>query len=493
MMSIAIKKIHTGSLFLALTVFCSPFVYAQSTRVCEQQAADADGDGFGWEFDFENGRWDSCAITSESAPPPSYQNRETGEPVTLVRAYWDPNTDIANRDIRCENYWFDDNSGIYEETPERTFAINSPILGSYNLMHQPLFTERPYINSATGYYDFFSGQPERYIPLWGVENGIYQGVAPMAQSPYVEIVGVNGGDNNAIRVWSEDSIYNLCYDTSGDAFVPTGSPGVDTLNPVAAPEERVVKLPMLEDLDPPPVTPPPYTNLETGQEVVLTEPYWNYNADLALRRILCNTYDWNEAENRYEHEPLNDFLKYDYIFHPLDGDSARVTSVYTDVTVSISDQVLTIDNDGKLPFREGLGQVEIVDQAVRIWTADTRYRQCTSVKLLGAANVNTHLWEFPNAYQLNFFESNGYPDDDRVSFTPTGTAPETETNTESETNTENETDANTTTETETETLQGGGGLDLLTLLFGFLFFYFVSWRKLRHSNFKSTVIKVKHE
>lgn len=423
-MSITTKHIVIGSPLLALALLTGLPANAQSIRVCEQQASDAEGDGFGWEFDFENGRWDSCAVTSESAAAPEFTNRETGESVALIRAYWDPNTDIANRDIRCENYSFDNNLGIYEENPERSFAFNSPILGSYNLLHQPISSERPYLNTVTGYYDFFTGQPERYIPLWGVENGVYQGVAPMAQSPYVEIVGVNGGDNNAVRVWSESSIYNLCYDTSGDAFIPTGSPGVATANSVSAPEERVVKFPLPEDLDPAPVSPPPYTNLETGQEVVLTEPYWNYNADLALRRIMCLTYDWNEADNRYQHDPLNDFLKYDYVFHPRVGDSARVTSVYTDVTVSTYDEVVTIGDDGMLPFREGLGQVEIVDQAVRIWQSNSRYRQCTSVRLLGAADVNTFIWNFPNAYKANFYAGNDYPNDDRVGFAPTASAPD---------------------------------------------------------------------
>ncbi|MEM7257944.1 MAG: hypothetical protein AAF404_11205 [Pseudomonadota bacterium] len=187
-----------------------------------------------------------------------------------------------------------------------------------------------------------------------------------------------------------------------------------------------MKMPVPEDLDPPPGTLPPYTNLETGQEVLLTEPHWNYNADLSLRRILCNTYDWDEAEGHYTHQPLNDFLKFDYVFHPRVGDTVRVTSVYTDVTVSIRDEVLTIDKDGSLPFREGLGRVEIVDQAVRIWQSNTRYRQCTSVKLLGAADVNTYIWDFPNAYRPNFFESSGYPDDDRVGFAPTGTTPDSQ-------------------------------------------------------------------
>ena len=62
---------------------------AQELPVCTHQYYDADGDGFGWQNEA------SCLITPGSEPPPDFINKFTGEPVTLVRPYWDGNTDIA--------------------------------------------------------------------------------------------------------------------------------------------------------------------------------------------------------------------------------------------------------------------------------------------------------------------------------------------------------------------------------------------------------------
>jgi len=62
--------------------------------ICSATLFDADGDGFGWENEA------SCIVTSASALPPVFTNSETGNQVDLVRAYWDGNTDLADKVLR---------------------------------------------------------------------------------------------------------------------------------------------------------------------------------------------------------------------------------------------------------------------------------------------------------------------------------------------------------------------------------------------------------
>ncbi len=101
-----IKKVLSAALLCGFGVAGSPV--AQELPICTHQYHDADGDGFGWQNEA------TCLITSSSEPPPDYTNKSTGEPVTLTRPYWDGNTDIANRSIRCDRYDYQQASGEYQ-------------------------------------------------------------------------------------------------------------------------------------------------------------------------------------------------------------------------------------------------------------------------------------------------------------------------------------------------------------------------------------------
>ena len=67
---------------LAVLLLTTQMVSAQPEIVCSSVAADPDGDGFGWENN------QSCLVTTDSDSAPQFINRETGQPVALVRAIW---------------------------------------------------------------------------------------------------------------------------------------------------------------------------------------------------------------------------------------------------------------------------------------------------------------------------------------------------------------------------------------------------------------------
>lgn len=387
--------------------------FAQSLPTCQFEASDVDGDGIGREFNFNNGGFGDCQVTESSTPMPVFINQQTGAQVLLERAYWDPNANLANRTLQCDPFIFNGNTGQYEAGAQGVSPFSPLRDAPFSVFHYPLPAEEPHIGTALG---FIESKLDQYTPLWSVDDGVYNGPAPMARSHYVEIVDHNGGTENAIRIWGAGlSDYYLCYDPTGAAVIPTGAPGEFTALPDDEPQERVVTMlerPVVENFQ----TPPPYTNLETGLEVQLIEPRWNYNADLALRRITCNKYRWNG--NTYVHDaPVERDI--DYIFQPLRGDSALVTRSSIDTGfVSLRNEEFAIV-DGELQFSE-FGRAELVDQAVRFWENDFTYDQCTSVRLLGVTEPLNFVFRFPNEFRSDFFEAMGYTSADPVDFGPTG-------------------------------------------------------------------------
>ena len=387
--------------------------FAQSLPACQFTASDVDGDGIGREFNFDDAGFGDCQVTESSTPMPVFINQQTGAEVLLQRAYWDPNADLANRTLQCDPFIFNESTGQYEEGALGVVP-NQPLRDApFSVFHYPLPAEEPHIGTALG---FIESKLDLYTPLWSVDDGVYSGPAPMARSHYIEIVDFSDGTENAIRIWGAGlTDYYLCYDPDGGAVTPTGAPGEFTAVPNADPEERVIT--MLErPVDEFFQTPPPYTNLETGLEVQLVQPRWNYHADLALRRISCNKYRWNGET--YVHDAPNE-LDVDYVFQPLRGDSALVTKSIIDVgVVSLQNEEFAVV-DGELQFSE-FGRAELLDQAMRFWENDFSYDQCTSVRLLGVTEPLNFIYRFPNEFGSGFFEALGYTSDDPVDFGPTG-------------------------------------------------------------------------
>lgn len=406
--------------FFASLVFLFSFAFtfppeslAQSQPACQFEASDIDGDGTGREFNVDTAAFGDCQVNELSTLMPNFFNQQTGTEVILQRAYWDPNADLANRTLQCDPFIFNENTGQYEEGSQGVIPFQPVRDAPFSVFHYPLPTEEPHIGTALG---FIETKLDRYTPMWSVDNGVYNGPAPMARSHYVEIVDHNGGTENAIRVWGVGlTDYYLCYDPDGGVVRPTGAPGEFTATPDAEPQERVVTMlqrPVVEFQQ----APPPYTNLETGLEVQLVEPRWNYHADLALRRISCNKYRWNG--DTYVHDATSE-RDIDYVFQPLRGDSALVTKSVIDTgIVMLQNEEFSII-DGELQFSD-FGRAELLDQAVRFWADDFSYDQCTSVKLLGVIEPLNFVFRFPNEFRNDFFEALGYTSDDPVDFGPTG-------------------------------------------------------------------------
>lgn len=61
--------------------------------------------------------------------------------MSLTRPYWDGNTDIANRNIRCDRYDYQQASGVYQR-PVAPATFNA--LPDITLTHQSISTSRKY-------------------------------------------------------------------------------------------------------------------------------------------------------------------------------------------------------------------------------------------------------------------------------------------------------------------------------------------------------------
>jgi len=271
--------------------------------ICSATYFDSDGDGFGWENEA------SCIITSESAPPPVIINRTTGNQVTLKRAFWDGNTDIANKTIQCDLYGFDSYSGQYmkERAPYEYGPVpNIRVSPSHQFVHQPLEPTRPFEGWISQSFVVIDGSiklaPLADTPIWTVDDGRYIG-ATMLQSPYYEAVFGNRG-RKEIRVWHKRNDatalrlsnisstlrsdgYYQCWDTSGYDFEPTGRPGRGTTSPVVKSDLVFSVAPNGSFQDPNTIV-----NLETGEPVEMVKAYWDYNKDLAGSIVSCEHYYW---------------------------------------------------------------------------------------------------------------------------------------------------------------------------------------------------------
>ena len=171
---------------------------------------------------------------------PNIVNPDTGSVVELTRAYWDANTDIANRTIQCDFFRYNPVSAAFEIEPESGQPPFTSRERTASYFHSPLPDIEPRMNYAR------VGDDPRFsvfnnIPLWSVVDGVYSGLAPLAESEYVEIVAYQSSENNAVRVWYDDvqtANYHVCYATDGQAFLPGGAPGVNTCLLYTSPSPR---------------------------------------------------------------------------------------------------------------------------------------------------------------------------------------------------------------------------------------------------------------
>ena len=118
------------------------------------------------------------AALAQTANTTPVTNRQTGEQVALVRAYWNANVDIANRTIACDHFVFNEQTLSYEET---TSAIGSP--QQFFLEPAGAFTHSPLPGGTV------TGTAATYRRAnWAVDDGVYSGIAPLEHSEFIEPV-----------------------------------------------------------------------------------------------------------------------------------------------------------------------------------------------------------------------------------------------------------------------------------------------------------------
>jgi len=249
-------------------------------------------------------------------------NQQTGEQVELTRAYWNANVDIADRSIKCNHFQFDAESAVYEPLT----GIGNP-MGFY-LGPNDVFVHAPLLSTGGRNYVTHNDLQPFTVASWTVEDGIYSGIAPFDSHEYLEFLNYDAGsgltnqasNNNAVRVWHTQispSTYSVCFDQSGQSFIPTGSPNIGNTN--------LVDLDGLEDFTfqfPPPLD----ANSEVpvvfraGEKVTFLRGEWEYNEQLATETVRCL-----EAGAASDVPPLSSTDTY---FTYLGGDSVYAYSTF---------------------------------------------------------------------------------------------------------------------------------------------------------------------
>jgi len=186
---------------LLLSVLACQPVLSQTLPSCRSLASDADGDGYGWEND------NSCIVTSTSLASPTFTNLETGNPVDLIRASWNPSDFVNTTDgVFCRRYEFDG---------ARYRSIRTGYIPLY--VFQPLSQMPPHHGNVV--------VTEGPTQTWTLENGIYFGPSDLAISPWVEIVYRQTPQGDRVRIWLTDETFSLCGTPNPYArLAPTGSP-----------------------------------------------------------------------------------------------------------------------------------------------------------------------------------------------------------------------------------------------------------------------------
>lgn len=305
-----------------------------------------------------------------------------------------------------------------------------------------------------------------YVPLWGVNNGIYSGTAPLAVSPYLEIIDLPSGDASAVRIWTNDNYvdgYYQCADHAGGSLVPTGAPGVAG-SPLTTLPELVVTLasPAIDD-------DMAIINRESGTEVELDYSTWNYNKDLATRQIHCESYTWREDSGTYLQRG-NDDSEWSsqkiYLLHPYNGGDYVLVSnrTYNDGSHWETDRISVVD--GRFKWTGSTTESRPVDYSVPLiehktdnvqfeelwfWDQDgSRYDRCTATEIVGPIGRSEQLFDF---------RTKGRPTDFSSSVEPANTDPINGGN-------QPDSGSNSSDENSTSTTpaSGGGVIDELILL-----------------------------
>jgi hypothetical protein len=403
-----------------LCLYGSALVYAQNDAapVCVASYMDADGDGFGWTGT------ESCVVTDQSHPKPEYTNQQTGARVELVRAYWDPNSDIADRNIRCEFFRFNSDTAMYERHPDAWGDFSPDVVWARDnvFYHLPLAvteTQRSaaYAKWNTMYYTSAQQLPENLTtdppaeslypisvagdfetrlitgnakpPLWTVVDGVYKGISPLAENPYVEITDYAGQPRNAVRVWDWNpdcsrlncpmqptDHFHLCHALDRQPFLPTGTAGL----PGTALDhlDETILVSIADDE----LTTMPIISRESGLPIEFMQGHWNYNTTIAGQHVTCMQHMFDAQSGTYElnNLDLSNWIS-ETLFHPYNGgDSVLVSSRYP------ANEYPTWWYTEKVPLQNGVlgntwllrSTMERTDNGFNTWFDDDQYESCNA-------------------------------------------------------------------------------------------------------------------
>ncbi len=393
--------------------------------ICSATLYDADGDGFGWENQA------SCIVTSASTPAPVFNNRQTGNQVELVRAYWDGNTDLADRVVQCDLYYYDSSYQEYrtENFPFRAGAgINNQVFPSYRFHHLSLPPESPYLGwiADVSYVD--NGEvistPLATEPHWTTDDGRYIGPTVL-QAPYLELITRNNGAR-AVRAWvtsRQDTALNLqdsgnrvrrdgffeCYDISGRDLQPTGIVGGGTTSPRVLSDLVFATEASSSQSDPSEIE-----NLETGYPVTLKQAYWNYNRDLAGKTASCKLHVHQSIVNGPQEYMAVYNPNFLFPFHFANSGNRVHYSRFYEFENSRREigQSFVINNgelsgpDATRTRNSGLlssPYVEEISGGVRFWLSSNQYTECLGIRPTGAAPtvVDNNQCDYSNAAQFD--------------------------------------------------------------------------------------------
>lgn len=289
---------------------------------------------------------------------------ETGGEVTLTRAHWNANVDIANRDLVCQWYTFDARTGQ-----------NRQMQFSLTFRHNALTTGSPALNSTLIKENGVStstvwalGSKTR---AWGVSDGVYSGPMPLSLSPFVETIAHNSNEINAVRIWDERFGSFICFDASGDAFLPSGSAGTGNTD-LVSPVNFTFEFPSST-----PASIPELYSLSTGEKVELVRGVWNYS-DIANTKVSCFAKGWDgQAYVGQPDSAVSLFMPYN------GGDSVVVSSKGQDIAAWLVDDMPV--SNVQLPTGRAVTAefMELTDTGYRMWSnSNNEFYECSAGKLI---------------------------------------------------------------------------------------------------------------
>ncbi len=291
--------------------------FAQGTDeplVCASLFDDPDGDGFG-QVPLTN---DSCIVTEETRRPPTYVNSRTGEPAQLIRAFWDGNADLIDRDIVCKQFSSSGETGFLFETRwYRFLAIPTgstagfyyaadtqselapdssmvPFLWDWSIDYGRLQSESNLSFVNLGHFPgaYPQGASTDYFNTFSTPGAFpdtdYSYVEPFINEDGVQAIRFYETSGSLLNVFID---YTECSDASGQPFGPSGSP--DSI-PTAAPSPYIeTATPFTGFQEPKPIV----VNRETGSEVSFQTGTWDAQADFVDRTLTCTTYVYSDSNS----------------------------------------------------------------------------------------------------------------------------------------------------------------------------------------------------